>query len=175
MTLTSNEYGSFSKLPGARTKVQIDPTKLSTRMRNAVIKMIESGTSVGGYSAKSQKLANAIADAYAVPMVKLQNYGALVVDRRLSEDAVKHLERMVLADGAATRIGGQNLGGYTQANLERIRQGEPGVVYFSEPHFKQEAARLIAESRTPTEKEYAKSIAAKLLGTEYVTVLNEID
>lgn len=77
------------RLPGIKIeRVYIDPSKLTTRMKNSVKAMIRSGVLKGGWNSKAKQLAQKLAEGSDVLVLSTSGRGFYAPDRHTYSDAV---------------------------------------------------------------------------------------
>lgn len=58
-----------------RTTIQIDPTQITPRIKNKIIKWLRSGVVLGGYRSEARKLGDMISDKFKLPSTRSHWYG----------------------------------------------------------------------------------------------------
>lgn len=104
MTTHAWEIARQVKTAGVVATLHFDPSRLTTRIRKAAQRMLQSGTLWGGWSSQSRKVAEMVAAHYALPMMKV-SHGYLYVERRsLHNDDMETLKRLFNADIMAFKL-----------------------------------------------------------------------
>lgn len=90
------------RLPGVVIeRVYVDPKLLTTRMKNAVKKMLREGHAHGGWSSTSKQLAQKIADSQGLRVVGSTGYGFTAPQRHTyGDNQIEELLRISEADEA---------------------------------------------------------------------------
>ena len=99
----NNERGRITGMPGTQTSVALHPQRLTARMRNSIIRMLENCTIEGGWSSQSRKLAEALADKYGLQCSVSNGYRGLRVVG-ITDAAAQEVTEIVHADWTAWRL-----------------------------------------------------------------------
>lgn len=88
-----------AKVVGMQTTMQLDPTKITVRIKNRLIRWLEKGEYVGGWSSKTRRVAESLATTYDLPQ-SLRTWEGVRV-RRPSPELRKEMMELVRADWTA--------------------------------------------------------------------------
>jgi hypothetical protein len=179
--MTSNTFELVRKvkyLPGLSMTASIDPTQISTRIKNAAQKMLRTGILTAGYRSKSRLLAEQmLSDEGREAVVTSVSWGVFIQDvailtpearERIAEllEAAKlldHLEHPTSADSTNAR--------YKRlvTEIKRSRFGRVHL-YLGHAEIQSQIAEVVSACRTPLMLEIHNELAAKLDGTEPFTI-----
>lgn len=82
-----------------RTTVQIDPTKITPRIRTKLIKWLRDGVVIGGYRSEARKLADLLCEKYELPAARSLWSGIRLSNP--SEELAKEVVTLLQADWAS--------------------------------------------------------------------------
>lgn len=171
-----NERGRITGMPGTQTSVTLYPQTLGVRMRNSVIRMIESRAIVGGWTSQSRKLAVALADKYDLQCSAVNNYRGLRIIG-ISETAAPLVSEIVQADWVAWLLENPEYRtGYyrsqyeqTMRSLERCDSNFYCNLQCKDSNSK--VIEILAEHTSLEKKDKAKQVADLLRGTEPIHLI----
>ena len=98
-TMNNNARGRITGMPGTETTVKLYPQRLGARMRNNIIRQLESRVLTGGWSSKSRQIAQALAVKYGL-QVGSNNWNGIRV-LGLTPQAAPLIREIVHADWTA--------------------------------------------------------------------------
>jgi hypothetical protein len=165
-----NERGRITGMPGTQTSVTLYPQTLGVRMRNNIIRMLESRAITGGGTSQSRKLAEAVAGKYNLQCSVVNNYRGLRIVG-ISETAAPLVSEVVNADWVAWLLENPEYRtGYYRSQYEQtIRSLEKCDSNFycnlQEKGSNRKVIEILAEHTTPEMKEKAQQVADLLRGT----------
>jgi hypothetical protein len=171
--MNCNERGRITGMAGTETTVTLHPQRLGTRMRNNIIRMLESRVIEGGWSSQSRKIATALSEKYGL-QVSTNNWNGIHVIG-ITEEAAPLVADVVRADFAAYRLLGGGHRGYYQdrygESMEQIDFLDQN--FFIILHDKGSISKIkeiLAEHTTQEMKDKAKEVANLLRGTEPIHI-----
>jgi hypothetical protein len=172
--MNNNERGRVTGMPGTETTVTLHPQRLGVRMRNSIIRMLESRVLEGGWSSQSRKIAEALAEKHGL-QVSTNNWNGIRI-RGITKEAAPIVKGLTQADWTAWILENPeyNKGYYRNhfdlaiKEIERLNQN-----FFITMHDK-DSIRQIRETlvtHTPQEiKDRAMQVANLLRGTEPIHI-----
>lgn len=99
-TITNRERGRITGMPGTETSVTLYPQRLGVRMRNNVIRMVETLSIEGGWSSQSRRLAENLAEKFNLQCNAFNNHRGLRVVG-ITEESAPQVAEIVHADWTA--------------------------------------------------------------------------
>ncbi len=172
----SNARGRITGMAGTETTVKLDPTRLSAKMRNSVIRMIETMTVTGGWAAQSRRLAEVIIKNHTLPCTVTTSRGIRVVG--LTEEAAPRIREVVVADWAAFLLLNPSYrNGYYKNSYDREvdkidELDQDFYIGLNDTDSIRKVAAILGEHITPETKARALRVADKLRGTEPIHIIN---
>ena len=174
--MNNNERGRITGMPGTETTVTLHPQRLGTRMRNSVIRMLETRMLEGGWSSQSRKIAETLAANNGL-QVSTNNWNGIRVRgiTREAADAVKELTR---ADYTAWILENPEYrNGYYRAQFDKAIDAIERLDsnFFVTMHNKESIRKVretLAEHTTQEMKDKALQVANLLRGTEPIHIIN---
>jgi len=173
--MNNNERGRITGMPGTETVVTLHPQRLGTKMRNSAIRMLETRVLEGGWSSKSRKIAEALAENHGL-QVSTNNWNGIHISG-ITEEAAPIVKGLAQADWTAWVLENPhyNRDGYYRDRFDEaikdIEQLNPK--FFITMHDK-ESIRKIKETlveHTPQHlKDKAVQVANLLRGTEPIHI-----
>jgi hypothetical protein len=97
--MNNNARGRITGMPGTETTVKLYPQRLGVRMRNNIIRQLESRALTGGWSSKSRQIAQALAVKHGLQLSANNWNGIRVLG--LTPQAAPHIKEIVHADWTA--------------------------------------------------------------------------
>jgi hypothetical protein len=163
--------------PGVEATIRLNPTGLSTRMRNAVIKSLHSGVVVGGWSSKARKLTELILKSRQLQYIELDRWYVTVKEPlTLPPDAEFQALQMLKTDFAVARLNDKNE--YTlrsrKETIDRLEKdviGSKYNVHFRlDPPYDKEFASLLASNLPEWETKERNKLADDILAGRTITI-----
>ena len=172
--MNNNDRGRVTGLPGTTTTVTLHPQRLGVRMRNSIIRMLETRIIVGGWSSKSRQIAEAISEKHGL-QCGINNWNGIRV-LGLRPEAAPLLAETLHADWTAWLLENTsyNKGDY-RSQYENGMALVNGVDqnFYMTMHDKDSIRKVIeilAEHTSPELKQKAKEVANLLRGTEPIEI-----
>lgn len=162
--MNSFERGRATGLPGTVTTVTLYPQRLSVRMRNSIIRMLEARIINGGWASKSRQIAEKLAEKYGLQVALNNNYRGLRVVG-LSEQAAPLIKEAVHADWTAFILENPEYRkGYYYSQYEHcisaIERRDPNFyITLHENYSIRKVCEILAEHTTQELKDKSKQIA----------------
>ena len=172
----NNERGRITGMPGTQTSVALHPQRLTARMRNSIIRMLENCTIEGGWSSQSRKLAEALADKYGLQCSVSNGYRGLRVVG-ITDAAAQEVAEIVHADWTAWRLENTEYGrGYFntqhEETMECLKRRESSFwVQLMYEETNRKVIEILAEHTTQEMKDKSKQVADLLRGTEPIHLI----
>ena len=95
--MQSFERGRVTGLAGVETVVTLYPDKLGARMKNSVIRMLKNAHVTGGWTSKSKRLTEKLAERFQLCMTK-GRYGSLTLYASPEPEVRGELINLIRAD-----------------------------------------------------------------------------
>ena len=174
--LNNNERGRITGMPGTETTVKLHPQRLTARMRNSIIRMIESRNITGGWSSQARRLAENLADKYGIQCCITHHYRGLRIVG-LSEEAAPHIAEVVLADWTAWLLENPEYrNGYYKNHHDNAMDCIKNLNnnFYCNLHDKvaiRKVVEILAEHTTQETKDKSKQVADMLRGTEPIHLI----
>lgn len=109
--MDSYEYGRLCKLPGAKVKITIAPSAMSSRIRLSAQRMLAAGILKGGYQSQARRLARMIAKQNGLFLLD-ERHGQYIelgnVSWTISDEAHAEAQKYIAAFPAAYRLSRTN-------------------------------------------------------------------
>ena len=163
--------------PGVEATIRLNPTGLSTRMRNAVVKSLRTGIVVGGWRGEARKIAELILKSRQLQRVEDDTYHVSVNEPlTLPPDAKFQALQMLKTDFAVARLNDKTE--YTlrskKEQIERLEQGVIGTNYNMhfrlQPPYNKEFASLLAAHLPEWETKERNKLADDILAGRTITI-----
>lgn len=174
--MNNNERGRLTGMPGTETTVTLYPQRLTARLRNSIIRMIESRAITGGWSSQARRLAENLAEKYGIQCSITHHYRGLRIVG-LTEEAAPHIAEVVHADWTAWVLenpeyrNGYYKNGYDNA-MHSIKNLDNN--FYCNIHDKvsiSKVVEILAEHTTQEAKDKSKRVADLLRGTEPINII----
>lgn len=172
--MNHNERGRVTGLPGTKTTVTLYPQTLSARVRNSVIRMVESRMVEGGWTSNSRKIAEALAEKYDL-QVSVNNWNGVRVKGFTGESA-QQIKEIAQADWVAWLIENPDYGKgyYYSCHVQAIAHIEGASPEFFITMYDKENIRkvreILAEQTSQELKDRTQLVSNLLRGTEPITL-----
>jgi hypothetical protein len=173
--MNNNERGRLTGMPGTVTTVALYPQRLSVRMRNSIIRMIENRSIEGGWSSKSRQIAESLCKQYGLQVGINNGNGVRIIG--MSAEAAPLLLETVQADWAAWLLDvpsyrqGYYRNCFDQA-MESIRRVDQNFyTYIHDKQTCRKVVAILAEHTTQELKDKSTAIANLLRGTEPIHLI----
>lgn len=174
--LSNNERGRITGMPGTETTVTLYPQRLTARMRNSIIRMLEARTITGGWASQARRIAENLAEKFNLQCSATNSYRGLRVVG-ISGTAAPLISEVVHADWVAWLLEnpGYRTGYYrsqyeqTMRSLERCDNN-----FFCNLQIKGSISKvmeILAEHTTQEMKDESKHIVDLLKGTEPIHLI----
>lgn len=163
--------------PGVEATIRLNPTGLSTRMRNAVVKALRTGVVVGGWGSKARKITELILKSRQLQYIELDRWYVTVKEPlALSPDAEFQAIQMLTTDFAVARLSDKNE--YTlRSRKETIDRLEKDVIgskhnmhFRLDPPYDKEFASLLAAHLPEWETKERNKLADDILAGRTITI-----
>jgi hypothetical protein len=172
--MNNNDRGRVTGLPGTTTTVTLHPQRLGVRMRNSIIRMLETRIIVGGWSSKSRQIAEAISEKHGL-QCGISNWNGIRV-LGLSRAAAPLLAETLHADWTAWLLeNSEYRSGYYRKQYDQSMAlvNEVNQNFYMTMHDKNSIRKVveILTEHTPQElKQKAKEVADLFRGTEPIEI-----
>lgn len=162
---------------GVRTTVELDPTKVTVRVKNSIKKQLREGFISGGYRSQAAKIAEALTASLKLPVARTWWRG--VVISNVPQEVRKEVWAMYEADWAAELLERPHIGRNkyylhqyeeTKKNLLNGWLGKFNVT-FQDPAFATKAREFLAKSMTAADREIIEKAIDRLDGTEIIHLI----
>lgn len=174
--MNNNERGRITGMPGTETTVTLYPQRLTARMRNSIIRMIEARAITGGWSSQSRRLAENLAEKFNLQCSVVNGYrGMRIVG--LSKAAAPHIAEVVHTDWTAWLLEHPEYGsGYYRARYDDAMSSistleDNFYCNLQDPESTRKVVAILAEHTTQGMKDKAKQVADLLRGTEPINIV----
>lgn len=174
--MNNNERGRITGMPGTETTVTLYPQRLTARMRNNIIRMIEARAITGGWSSQSRRLAENLAEKFNLQCSVVNGYrGMRIVG--LSEAAAPHIAEVVHTDWTAWLLEHPECGsGYFKAQYENTMNcinnlDDNFYCNLQDKESTRKVVEILAEHTTQEMKDKEKQVADLLRGTEPIHLI----
>lgn len=171
----NNERGRITGMPGTQTTVTLYPQTLGVRMRNSIIRMLESRTIEGGWASKSRQIAQALSEKHGLQCGVTNWNGIRIIG--ISSDAAPRIREVVVADWTAWLLENAGYGsGYYKGLHDRALEyidtlDQNFYVTMHDKVAVRKVIEILAE-QTPQElKDKSKQVANMLRGTEPIHLI----
>lgn len=174
--MNNNERGRITGMPGTETTVTLYPQRLTARMRNSIIRMIEARAITGGWSSQSRRIAENLAEKFNIQCSVLNNYRGLRIVG-LSEAAAPHIAEVVHADWTAWLLEHPEYrSGYYKGQYENTMNCINNLEdnFYCNLYDKESSRKVIAiltEHTKQEMKDKSKYVADLLRGTEPINIV----
>lgn len=166
-----------AKTMGATTTIKIDPTRITVRIKNKLLKWLKDGEYVGGYSSMARRLAEALANKYDLPS-SLKHWRGVEI-KHPTRDMANEVIELLRADWTAyileyPHVNKREHWAYQRyhnqlSTLERL--GSLDYLYVHHHEYTKQV-HLIVEKYSKNHHEAARQAAiAALNGTEPIEVM----
>jgi hypothetical protein len=163
------------KMMGVTATVVINPAKLSTRIRNAAIEMIEKGYLMKGYRSQARQIADAIAQKFCIDIGR--SYHSFVSSEFVPREMRGTFIEIMTADAAAYRLT-ESGGNWSKSYLAKAYaeakdsiQNSGKVKYnFRADKFANQARDLLSACLTNEDRANIQAALIALRGTEPINI-----
>lgn len=171
------------RLPGVVvTGVHIDPTQISARLKNSVIRMLTTGETVGGWSSKARQLAMKLAETYGIVLTSSYGHQLVCTQMRSIDDDVQ--KQLLEVNEASLGLRMMELSGdphssYARTHAVNYHDENRATIcglrdrhwlVFANEGFVQQAAQIILYARTEEQRNKARDVCSKLMGNEPIPI-----
>jgi len=171
----NNERGRITGMPGTQTTVTLYPQTLGVRMRNSIIRMLESRTIEGGWASKSRQIAQALSEKYGL-QCGLNNWNGIRI-LGMSDRTAPRIREVVVADWTAWLLENPTYrngyySGLHEVALQYIDSLDQN--FYVTMHDKvsiRKVVEILTEDTAPELKEKSKQVADLLRGTEPIHLI----
>ncbi len=174
--MNNNERGRITGMPGTETTVTLYPQRLTARMRNSIIRMIEARAITGGWSSQSRRLAENLAEKFNLQCSVVNGYrGMRIVG--LSEAAAPHIAEVVHTDWTAWLLEHPEYNsGYYRARYDDAMSSistldDNFCCNLQDKESTRKVVEILAEHTTQEMKDKSKAVADLLRGTEPINIV----
>lgn len=174
--MNNNERGRITGMPGTETTVTLYPQRLTARMRNSIIRMIEARAITGGWSSQARRLAENLAEKFNIQCSVVNGYrGMRIVG--LSEAAATHIAEVVHADWTAWLLERPEYGKgwYRDRHDSTMRSisnlDDSFYCNLQDKESTRKVVEILAEHTTQEMKDKSKAVADLLRGTEPINIV----
>lgn len=174
--MNNNERGRLTGMVGTETTITLHPQRLTARMRNSIIRMIESSAITGGWSSQARRLAENLAEKYGIQCTITHHYRGLRIVG-LSEEAAPHIAEIVHADWTAWLLENPEYrNGYYKNNHDNAMRSISNLDnnFYCNIHDKVSVSKVVetlAEHTTQEAKDKSRKVADLLRGTEPIHII----
>jgi hypothetical protein len=174
--MNNNERGRITGMPGTETTVTLYPQRLTARMRNSIIRMIEARAITGGWSSQARRLAENIAEKFNIQCSVTNSYRGLRVVG-VTESAAPLVSEVVHADWVAWLLDNPEYRtGYYRSQYEQTMRSLENLDqnFYCNLQCKDSGSKVIAilaEHTTQEMKDKSKAVADLLRGTEPINIV----
>lgn len=169
--MNNNERGRITGMPGTETTVTLYPQRLSARMRNSIIRMIETRSIEGGWSSKSRPLAEKLAEKFNLQCSAFNNHRGLRVVG-ITEESAPQVAEIVHADWTAWLLENPEYrSGYYRSSHEQTMRSIENLdsnfyCNLQDKESYRKVVEILAAHTTQEMKDKSKRVADLLRGTE---------
>jgi hypothetical protein len=173
--MNNNARGRITGMAGTETTVTLHPQRLTARLRNKIIRMMEARAIEGGWSSKARQIAVAMAEKYDIQCSVNNWNGVRVIG--LSEAAAPSVAEIVHADWTAWLLEnpeynkGYYSGQHTQAMQSISSLNSNFFVLIHDKESIRKVIEILAEHTTQELKDKSKQVADMLRGTEPIHLI----
>jgi hypothetical protein len=173
--MNNNARGRITGMPGTETTVKLYPQRLGVRMRNSIIRMLESRIVQGGWSSQSAQITKALAAKYNL-QVSNQHWNGLHI-LGLSAHAAPLIKEVVHTDWIARLVEEPSYrnGYYKDRHIEAMAYiDEVNQDFYTNMHDKglmRKVIEILAEHTTQELKDKSMQVANLLRGTEPIEII----
>lgn len=174
--MNNNERGRITGMPGTETTVTLYPQRLTARMRNSIIRMIEARAITGGWSSQARRLAENLAEKFNIQCSVVNNYRGLRIVG-LSEAAAPHIAEVVHADWTAWLLENPayGKGWYRDRHDSTMRSisnlDDNFYCNLQDKESTRKVVEILAKHTTQEMKDKSKHVADLLRGTEPINIV----
>jgi hypothetical protein len=170
-----NERGRITGMPGTQTTVTLYPQTLGVRMRNNIIRMLESRTIEGGWSSKARQIAQALSEKHGLQCGVNNWRGIRIIG--MTDEAAPRIREVVVADWTAWLLENPE---YRSGYYKGMHDGALQYIdtldqnFYVTMHDKvavRKVIEILAEHTTQELKEKAQQVANMLRGTEPIHLI----
>lgn len=175
--MNNNERGRITGMPGTETTVTLYPQRLTARMRNSIIRMIEARAITDGWASKSRQLAENLAEKFNIQCSVVNNYRGLCVVG-VSESAAPLISEVVHSDWVAWLLENPEYrDGYYRSQYEQTMRSLENCDqnFYCNLQCKGSTSKVVeilAKHTTQEMKDKSKYVADLLRGTEPIHIIN---
>jgi hypothetical protein len=175
--MNNSDRGRITGMPGTKTTVTLYPQTLSARMRNSIIRMLESCVIDGGRSSKAKLTAQALSEQYGLQCSVMNSYyrGLRIVG--ITDAAAQEVTEIVHADWTAWSLEnpGYRSGYYKDKydnTMECLKRRESSFwTLMHDDASIRKVCEILAEHTTQEMKDKSKQVADMLRGTEPIHII----
>jgi hypothetical protein len=173
--MNSFARGRITGMPGTETTVKLYPQRLGVRMRNSIIRMLESRLIEGGWSSKSRQIAHSLAVKYGLQASTNHWNGLRIIG--ITEGAAPLVAEVALADWTAWILESPEIrSGYyrTQHDNAMVSIKNLNNDFWVSLHDKQSVCKvrdILVEHNSQEMRNKAKQVADMLRGTEPIEII----
>jgi hypothetical protein len=163
---------------GVVTTISIDPTKVSPRIRNKIIRYLQQGTLEGGYRSDARKLGELMIQAFNLDVSSNTWNGIRVVNasselqRKLIELRKADWSAYIMENPARGKMNGWDYRRMAE-DLDKLQNGANGglfTLYFEDKQYRKLAIAAVAQHLTPEFKANVQKAIDALNGTALIPV-----
>lgn len=175
--LNHNQLARYINTMAVHTNITIDPTQISVRIKNKLLKWLSVGAVDGGHRSDARKLGEMLMHSFDLPitLAAWRGVGVRVSRPEVAEQVIELLR----ADWTAWKLeNGRIDQGYYfkrfQEGCEELRQCAGNNVFLLVHHkqFVYSIRQLLVQNMSPEERERIAHAMAALQGTEPIHVVN---
>lgn len=173
--MSSFQRGRITGMPGTQTSVTLYPQRLGVRMRNSIIRMLESRVIDGGWASKARQIAQALSEQYGLQCGATNWNGVRVVG--MSKETAPLVREVVHADWIAWLLENPTYGtGYYKNAHDSAMQcidtcDQNFYVIMHDKDSVRKVVAILAGQTTQELKDKTKQVADMLRGTEPIHLI----
>jgi len=159
-----------------KTTIELDPTRITVRVKNAVKRQLRKGVISGGWRSETAKIGDALAETLGLPVTSMTWRGLEVATITMEQKA--QLAELVKADWAAVVLESPHYANHpyyrsrhAETMINLTREGTANFfVAFHQAGFGDKASEVIAQSLTPAQRDQIERAIDLLDGTELIHI-----
>lgn len=174
-SIGNNERGRITGMAGTDVSVTLHPQRLSARLRNSIIRMLENRVVEGGWASKARQIALAVAEKHGIQCSNNHWNGMQVLG--LSAEAAPRIREVVHADWTAYLLERPECrSGYYKDSYDKAMECIDACDqnFYMTMHDKgsiRKVVEILTEHTTQEMKDKSKRVADMLRGTEPIHLI----
>jgi hypothetical protein len=174
---TQWDVARTAKTMAVVTTVSIDPTKITTRIKNKLTRWLHDGHLEGGHQSHARRLGDLLADKFRLPTTHLTWRGLYVQHDSVNDDAKRKILELLEADWIAFILENPHYNNRGHHNWYRqhydnavnaIKCGDRAFLDIHNPQYRKDIIQIMSASITTDQRDRINKAIAAINGTEVI-------